>query len=269
MTTAASDGDIVLASEVKDILGEDSSDNNAIITLSIRRAEGAVRRYLRYDPVKRSRTEYYPQMSSRDNPGKVLEATESSAVFTNPETVRGAELQLLHIPVRTDTAIDLRVDYDARAGTKSGAFADSTQKVEGTDYWANYDGQDSNGDKICRDGIIRSFGLWPIQPGSIKVVYTAGYSSGELKGTDSVIDASPVWDAVLDEAVNRARKAILMKKSAILGYTAGPKIEERMGDYRYRVSDELSKELFGVKAFDLFPENVNKLERFVNYGFEL
>lgn len=263
------DGNYVLENDVKSILGETGSDYDTVITLSIFRAEGAVRRFLKYDPVRRSRTEYYPQSASRDQPGKVLEATETSAVFTSPETVRGSELQLMNIPVRTNVAIQLFVDYDARAGTKANAFPASTEKTEGTDYWANYDSQDSDGNKVCRDGIIRSFGLWPIEPGSIKVVYTAGYTDNELRGQDSVIDASPIWDAALDEAVNRARRAIVQQKSATLGYAAGPKIEERLGDYRYRISDRLSRELFGVRAFSLFPENIDKLQEFVHMGFDL
>jgi len=266
---SVSNGSIISAGDVVAILGETSNDNDTIISLSIRRAEGAVKRFLKYDPVKRARTEFYPQSTARERSGLVLESTDTHAIFTNPESVRGNELQLQHIPIRSDTAIQIWVDFGAKAGTKSGSFAASTKKTEGTDYWANYDANDSDGNAVCRDGIIRAYGLWPIEPGSIKVTYTAGYTSAEFRGTDSLIDASPIWDAALEEAVQRARKAILSKKSTKLGYLSGPVIEEKLGDYSYKVSDSISKELFGVAAFDLLTESMSKLQDFAHYGVEL
>ena len=268
---SALDGRIVLANDIKALLGEASSDNDALITLSIRRAEGAVRRYLKYDPVQASRTEYYPQSKSRGVQGAhALEATATHAVFTNPESTRGNELQLQHIPVRATVAMDLRIDYNAKAGTTAGSFAAATAKVEGTDYWANYDSTDTAGSSVCMDGIIRAHGLWPTEPGSVKVVYTAGYSATELQGQDALVDASPIWDAVIEETIQRAKKALVNKKSATLGYLAGPLISERLGDYNYKVSDKLAMELFGIRAFDLLPESIEKLsDGFVNYGYSI
>lgn len=268
---AISNGRIISGSDIKELLGETSSDNDAIITLSIRRAEGAIRRYLRYDPVFASRTEFYPQTDQRPGGGNlILEATATHAVFTTPESVRGTELQVQHLPIRGNPAIQLFVDYNAKAGTSSGSFASDTEKTEGTDFWANYDGVDSSGYRICRDGILRSHGLWPTEPGSVKIVYSAGYTAAELQGQDSVVDASPIWDACLEECIQRCKKALVNKKSSTLGYLAGPLTSERLGDYSYKVSDEIALKLFGIKAYDLLPESIEKLEDgFVNYGYSL
>src|SRR5690606_18761523 len=94
------------------------------------------------------------------------------------------ELQVQHLPIRYrdkdgSNAIDLRIDYDGRGGTRSGAFAANTQQTEGVDFWPNYDAQDSSGYQLCRDGVIRSEGRWPNQPGSVRITYTAGYTAEE------------------------------------------------------------------------------------------
>lgn len=266
---AVTDGSIVSGSSVKSILGETGSSNDAIISLSIRRAEGAVIRYLKYDPVQRLRTEFYPLSEAQITRGAgVWEATATQAIFKEYGGVSGSELQLKHVPLRS-AALDVRVDYNARAGTASGSFASATQQVEGSDFWPNYNGIDSDGNSYSLDGILRAQGSWPTSPGSIKITYTAGYSANELQGIDNLVNAAAIWDATLEEAVHRAREAILKKKSATIGYTAGPKIEERLGDYSYRISDSLSKELFGVHSFDLMRSSMVSLEEFVNYGYSM
>src|SRR5690606_32970226 len=98
-----------------------------------------------------------------------------------------SELQLTHLPIREfdengENGIDLRIDYDARSGTRSGSFAVDTKKEEGIDFWPNYDAHDVVGRRICTDGIIRSEGRWPSVSGSIKVIYVAGYTSDEFRG---------------------------------------------------------------------------------------
>jgi hypothetical protein len=139
------------------------------------------------------------------------------------------ELQIKNLPIRSIT--DLRVDYDGRFGKRVGSFSDGTIWVEGTDFWAQWDHQDSDGNPICMDGIIRAEGRWPDIPGSVKVTYVAGYSQEELHGQDSVINAYPIVDAVIDESVRRVHKAYSrMKKRA--GFV-GPLASEGMGDYNY------------------------------------
>ena len=267
---AVSDGRIIQGSDVKSLLGETGSDNDTIITLSIRRAEGAIRRYLRYDPVLASRTEFYPQTDSRVGGGNlIIEATATHAVFTTPESTRGTELQVQHLPIRGNPAVQLFVDYNAKAGTSVGSFPSDTEKVEGVDFWANYDSLDSDGYRVCRDGILRSHGLWPTEPGSVKLIYTAGYSALELQGQDATIDASPIWDTALEECVQRCKRALVNKKSSTLGYIAGPLLSEELGDYSYRVSDSIAQSLFGVKTYDLLPESMDRMESFVNYGIDL
>lgn len=264
-------GRIADLSEVLLVLGLDSSiteHERAVADWSLNRAEAAVRRCLRYDPVKTSRTEFYPLRDfSRGSREAVWEATSTEAYIRRLSEASTNELLVLHVPVRSSPAIDLRIDYDGRGGTRSGSFATSTKKVEGTDFWPNYDMVDSDGNSVCRDGIIRSEGRWPVNAGSIKIVYTAGYSAEELHGQDSVIDASPILDAVVVEASRRAKSVFLNKKSTRVGWTAGAFSSENLGDYSYSVgiTGQALDRLFGGK-YDVLPETVDKLADYVHFG---
>lgn len=244
----------------------------SIATEAWRRAEGAVIRHLRYNPVMSVRTEFYPNTNFALSGVGVWEANETQAYFRQVSAGSSDELQILGLPVREADStganpIDLRIDYDGRSGTRSGSFGASTQKVEGTDFHPNYDFIDSGSRKVCRDGIIRSEGLWPGQVGSVKIVYVAGYTVGELAGTDSVIDASAIREAAIDEAIRRVHKAYArMKKKT--GFGTGAFTGERLGDYSYTADAKLLSELIGSGS-DLLSETVLKLEPFLNYGVAL
>jgi hypothetical protein len=265
-------GTIVDPSEIILDLGLSASitdEERGIIQAAITRAEGAVKRYIRYDPTQQSRTEYYPSQNyARSHAGSVWEVSGGTAYQRNVSQESTSELQVRHIPIRSTPTIDLRVDYDGRSGTQAGSFGATSQKVEGTDFWPNYDRDDSSGDQVCSDGIIRSVGLWPTQAGSVKIVYTAGYSDEEMHGQDSIIDASPIMDAVVEEAIRRAKKAFVNMKQTVAGWVAGPMKSEKLGDYSYVLGDGVVDRLFG-STVDLTEETKEKLTEFVNYGYDL
>lgn len=248
--------------------GSVTEQERAIVSTAIQRAEASVKRYLKYDPVQASRTEYYP-MQNLDPAARraVWEVQDGFAYPRQLTTAATAELQVRHLPIRSSPAIDLRIDYGARSGTVSGSFADETLKAEGVDFWPNYDAVASDGNPICMDGVFRSVGSWPTEPGSVRVIYTAGYTPEELHGQDDVIDASPIAAAVLDEAVRRTRKAFISMKQAT-GWAAGTITGERLGDYSYTVDAATAQKMFGGMT-DLLPETMSMLEDFVNYGWML
>jgi len=261
---------IIETAEVLTDLGLSSSvtaQEYAIIEAAITRAESAVRRYLKYDPVQRTRTEYYPQTDfdylSR---GTVWESEGGQAYLRRIATAATDELQVRNIPIRSITS--LWIDYDGRAGTRAGAFAAETLKTEGTDFWPNYDGIDSDGHRICRDGIIRSEGMWPTTPGTVKLISIAGYTADELHGIDFSVDAGQIVEAVVAEAIRRAKKALMGMKSSALGWTSGPLSGEKLGDYSYTADSTLSTKLYGG-MYELMPETKEALESFVNYGYSL
>lgn len=261
---------IVDISEVLLELGLSNSatdEERAIVATAITRAEGAVKRHLRYDPVQRTRTEYYPHQDFRSAAREaVWEVNDTEAYLRHMAEAASTDLQVQHLPIRSITT--LHIDYDARSGSRSGAFGVSTLKVEGEDFWPNYDGLDSSGNKICRDGIIRSAGSWPNVAGSVKLVSVAGYTAKELHGQDTIVDASPIMDAVIDEAVRRAKKAFVNKKHARVGFAAGPITSERLGDYSVSYDSASANRLFGG-LYDLLPETSQTLSEFVNLGWPL
>ncbi len=242
-------------------------NERAIVIAAINQAEGAVRRHLKYDPAVLERTEYYPQMSMENLSHRgVWETNETHAFVRREANARTVELQIRHIPIRSISS--LRIDLDGRSGANPGSFPASTEQTEGTDFWPNYDAVDSQGNEICLDGIIRSFGAWPITPGSVKIVYTAGYTDEEFHGNESVIDATPILGAVISEATRKAKRIFVGMKSARIGFAAGPIVSERLGDYNYTVDGTTAKALFGSN-WDLMPETQAMLEDFINMGWVL
>jgi hypothetical protein len=249
-----------------------TDEERAMSILALQRAEGAIRRHLRYNPVQASHEEYYPLKNySLQLTEGIWESSETQAFIRHLSESVANELQVLHLPIRSVTS--LAVDFDGRSGAQAGSFTDVW--TEGTDFWPNYDGVDASNAKFCVDGIMRSQGTWPTNPGSVKLVYTSGYSEGEFRGADPSLDASPIWDAALSEAVRRAKRALSSKKSDNLGIIAGVIESERLGDYSYKIGSEVLNTIFGgaggsgAGVFDILPENMEKLNDYVNWGASL
>ena len=249
-----------------------TEEERAVVEQCVVKAEGAVKRHLRYDPVLRRRTEYYPSHDSvLGQAGSVWEVASTQAYLRQEASGQTSELQLRHIPVRSTPAMEVRIDYDGRSGTRAGSFAAETIKTEGEDYWANYDMVDSDGVKICQDGMLRSMGLWPLTTGTVRVEYTAGYTNAELHGEhaddiDVVLDASPIWAAVLEEAKRRVEQIMVRKKSKV-GWVAGPKTSESLGDYSYSIDSSLAKTLYG-SSVEVTDESKMLLQPFVHMGWD-
>ncbi len=226
---------IVDVSEVLLECGLSSSvtdEERAIANQAIAKAEGAIRSFLHYDPVRKTHTEFYPQQDTSQQRGySRWEAEGDQAIYRTVARAATTELQLVHIPIREITSIN--VDYGAKSGTADDAFDSETLKVEGTDYWANYDSVDSDGNSVCMDGIVRSYGAWPTTPGTVKVVYVAGYTEAEFHGQDGSIDVTPIWEAALNEACKRVRKIMSLRKKAGVGFSPGSLKSEKLGDYSY------------------------------------
>lgn len=251
--------------------GTITEEERAVVEQCIVKAEGVVKWFLRYDPVLRRRTEYYPASDGIfDQAESIWEVSATQTYLRQEISGQSSELQLRHIPVRSSPAMEVRIDYDGRSGTRTGSFAAETVKTEGEDFWVNYDMIDSDGLKICQDGLLRSMGLWPSAAGTVRVEYTAGYTNAELHGehaddVDVVLDASPIWAAVLEETKRRVEQ-IMVRKKKTMGWMAGPFSSESLGDYSYSIDTSLAKTLYGnVSA--LSDEAMMLLQPFVNMGW--
>lgn len=247
--------------------GSVTETERAIAQESLNDAESDVIRFLRFDPVQKSHTVYLPNMDfARQSRDYVWEVNDNEAYIRRLAEASTDELQLQHLPVRSITS--LFVDYDARSGTRSGSFAASTQWTEGTDFWPNHDLVDSDGNKVCRDGVLKSEGRWPNLPGSVKVTYVAGYTDAELHGTDAKLNARPIASVVLNESIRKMNQIYAWMKKTRGGFATGPFTSENLGDYSYSQDSALLqsylKSLAGLTA-----ESQDKLGEFVNWGWDL
>lgn len=243
-----------------------SDVERASVLMCLRAAHGAVRRFLKYDPCYTSHVEFYPQQAAPSETREYIWDTTPTTAYQRSAASSAAsdELQLKHMPVRS--IVSLKIDYDGRSGTKSGAFGAETVKTQGVDFWPNFDMLDSDGNPVCSDGILKSIGLWPQETGSVRVEYYAGYKPAEMRGQDSVIDATSIWEVCLDETTRRFLKLDSRKKKTLSGF-AGPLTSESMGDYSYTLNASLSQTLLG--GTDLLPESMEKLSDYFNYGIFL
>lgn len=254
---------IVTIAEARTYLGLASSISEAdegLLNMVIAGAHAAVRKFLQYDPeYKESRTEFYPRLQEyTDARMATLESDGERAYIDRISAGAGDILIVQHLPVRQVRA--LYVDENARHGTMSGAFAESTRLSEGVDFYPEYE---QSG--VCKSGIIRRVsGSWPATPGTVKITYECGYTAEELNGDADVFDARELKEGVL-LAITRAFKARkLEQKSTLAGWTAGPMTSESLGDYSYSV-DGSSVKFFNASAY-LTPETKEKLQEFRHYG---
>lgn len=231
---------IVTAADIRVLLGIESTiseDELGVLTLCHGWVEGLVKRWLKYDPEYKTHTEIHPRRNDL-NAGQgigVWDATSdgSKGVFERRGVARWHEyLMLDHIPLRAVSSV--YEDYDARHGTQGGAFGASSLLTVGDEYVPVWDMTDSDGNSVGRTGMIQRYGSsWPSDPGTVKVTYTAGYTSKELSGYDSVINASPIRMAVVQEVGTNFRRWWMRRKSSRLGHIPGVLKSEKLGDYSY------------------------------------
>lgn len=260
-------GTIVDVSEILLELGLSDSvtdEERALADMAITRVEGLVKAHLKYDPVQRTRIEYYPQQDfNLDARVAIWEATTTEAYLRRRTSAANVDLLIQHIPIRSVS--DLREDYDGRFGTRAGSFGADTAKVEGTDFWPMYEGQDADGNSLCRSGVIRKVGSWPTTPGSVRITYVGGYDDDELHGRGGIVDASPIVDVIISEASRKAKNALVNMKTTS-GWAAGPMESERLGDYSYKTGGLSTSRLFGGE-WGLMPDSMERLAEFVHYGW--
>lgn len=268
---------IVHPAELRTLLGLASSitdEERAVLNLIHPPAESKVKAYLGYDPEQRAGTEYYPRT---DVTGSVQEAGvwDVNAARTRAFLERSGDysdtLQLERVPLRS--VAEVLEDTSARYGQASGAFASGSALVSGEDYWIEWDEDD-----LCRSGCLIRNGAWPLERGTVRVNYRAGYSPDELAGratadgTDSVgnittngVDASGIKRAIYLTAVKSLNTWAMNKKKTRVGFTGGPLQSERLGDYSYTLGGGVTTELAGMLV-SLPPEAEDELEAFVNWG---
>lgn len=273
MTTIASEAE---ARASLGLMSTITDEERAMLNLFLPEAEGAVIGHLGYDPVQRSAVEYYPRADPSGGIGVVGSAWDVDSNHRRAELygVRGRApifptLQLERLPVRDVT--DLRIDYDGRFGQQTGSFGNASQKTKGTDFWMETDQPN-----YCPTGCLFANSQWPMEPGTVRVTYLAGYSPDELQGratttktedgiiTTARVNASPIKRAVLLTVSTAMQKWASLKKSKT-GWKPGGLSSEKLGDYSYTVGGTSAQTIAGLKV-ELPGTAIEILEPFVHWG---
>lgn len=275
MSTIASEAE---ARAVLGLLSSITDDERAMLNLILPQAEGAVIDHIGYDPIQRLGTEYYPRADPSGGIGIVGAAWDVSSNHRRAELygIRGRApmfptLQLERLPVREVT--DLRIDYDGRFGQQTDSFDNSSRKELGGDFWLEQDRPN-----YCPTGCLFANFQWPMEPGTVRVIYRAGYSPDELAGratsdatasdgtiTTARVNASPIKRAVLLTVTTAMQKWAALKKSSRTGWKPGGLSSEKIGDYSYTVGGSSAQTIGGLKV-ELPGTAIEILEPFVHWG---
>jgi hypothetical protein len=254
---------LVTSAECRVWLGLDSITelDRALLEMLIPMACGAVRQHLMYDPESGERIEFYPRA---ENTGLTVEAEDITWDSNGTKAFlsiagRNNVLQLEHLPVRSIS--EVKVDYNGGFGQESDTFGADTIWTAGTDYFL-----DITRSGLSMTGHLMSYRGWPLEPGTVKVTYTSGYSSDELAGRATTrIDASPIKNAALLTVAKAFKTAKVQGKQGWGGFAAGPLNSESLGDYSYSTDGNSVKAVTGMMV-SLPSEAVHLLQPFRHYG---
>jgi len=266
---------IITAAESRLVLGLASSITDAdrgLIELLLPQVNAAIRKIIHYDPEYKQHVEFYPQNEGqlRDVSGQ-WDSNGTVAYFQRND--HASLLQLAHLPVRSIE--QLKADYNGGFGQKADTFGDDTVLAAGTDYW-----MDQLQAGMNMTGHVFSNTAWPVEPGTVKVTYYAGYTQLELAGrsdqdeTDpeteadgTGFDAGGIKAAALKTMVHAFKHFKVMASGMnVNGTISGVLTGEHMGDYSYTKDLGLLKHGLDVAVP---PSAVEDLEPFIHYGVML
>jgi hypothetical protein len=194
-------------------LGETASDVQMGRLQFVKRGvEQMIRNFFGSNIISTTYTQYYPT----GNPFDI------TAGITKGMNI----LRLKNYPVTSITSIN--EDTQAKFGTATNAFPSGSLLTEGSDFFQVLEQDNWNRwGEVIRDNLC-----WPVEPGSIKVVYTAGWTQDQLRGHDSDPDktASDLHMAILQAIVENYTEIISMGGK---GGQSGPIKRERFVDEEY------------------------------------
>lgn len=178
---------ICTPSDVTTYLGIPSM--TALATLCQQMAEQSVKDYLGTQEIEQqSWTEYYPlDYAAAAQPGDPHYIVDSAYQRAIPGFYRSDNIiQLRQLAVRQITSVN--EDATGYFGQVAGSFGAGTLLTSGSDYYVKYETPAlSGGLPISWSGQIVRRSFWfPAIAGSVKVVYVAGFTAGELAGRWSV-----------------------------------------------------------------------------------
>lgn len=248
----------------------------AVLNYVHAQAESEVQQFLKYDPVQKSETEYYPRLTYTGE-GSVTEVWDVNTAHTRAIVKRLAtsqdNLQLERLPLRTVSS--LRVDHSGHWNTVSPAFEAGDAWTEGEDFYPKW-----HRASYCPTGIMEANGSWPTTPGSVQITYVGGYSRLELAGQAHATSASDQDGMITVRGVNAAgikRAVVLTVMAAMISWAQlkkktgtgllGMLESEKLGDYSYKLGGGGAGGILNTLLTVAMPPQAEAAaEPFRNYG---
>lgn len=224
--------------------------------------EKAIKQFLRWNPVYTSYTEYYP----KGEPGGADdEFVENYGSIPRRGGV-GDTLQLQQKFVRK-TPMRVFEQSGAWFGQATDADFDANELTYGEQWVLELD--DESG-MVSRSGKIIRVGRqqWPKSRGSVKVVYVAGFSDNEFKGTtggDDYTDASDIRLAVLNTLGKCYNEAKMHQYRQSTGRPGGLVASESIPGYSYSMPADVAMAMAGNLRV-LTPLAMDLLQPYRRYG---
>ena len=235
------------------LLNLDATD--PLLPLVRSHAEKLCKAYMGWDPERSEVTEYYP-LTERGGARNCWLGDWGS----RPST--GGRTAVLQLKRKWVLASGLAVSEYAGAYMGQSDQTDWTDLALGTDFILDLDD-----DNVSESGhLVNLGGAWPKQRGSVKVVYTAGFTATELDGTKTgdtdYTDASDLRLAVM-MAVAKVYNELKSQQKNTLTHAAGPVVSERLPDYQYAMEPVAARALMGM-SMGLPPACKEILHRYTN-----
>lgn len=179
----------------------------------------AIARYCRWSLVEKTLTSYLPL-----NPVAVGYHVPTADIGYGFGAVTSGRNRLQLPAMHVKSLVSINEDYGAKAGVGSEDFPSTTLLTAGDDYFLE---KDSGATYSESGGVIRVGCNWSSVPGTIKVVFVAGFSESELSGEFNGIRYATIREC--------ARAWITRQRENALVSSAGSDAliisRERLGDY--------------------------------------
>ena len=240
--------DIITDSELVAFL--DTNDADTLVPMVRREAERLCKHYMGWDPVRVELTEYYP---AAERGGDQFYQVGTWGLHDEI----GGRSNVINLQRAYVLASGLAVsEY---AGAFMGQYADAafTELTLGSQYYLDLDN-----DYLSLSGqLVRLGATWPKLRGSVKVVYTAGFSATEVSGAmgedTDYTDASDIRLAVLLTAMEVYNEAKAQRVRRSSSGASGPLKSETVPDYSYTRDAATGAYLQGMPTS--LPEEVTQI----------
>lgn len=182
---------------------DDNAQEYALLDQLRKYVEMAARKFVRHGIAQATYTEFQRKtdIATRDMGNASWELIGSKVYNTTYESYQGEYLQLDNVFARSITT--LHEDSNARFGAGSGDFGASTLLTNGTDYHLELDSS-----TMSRSGrVVRIGRSWSSRPGTIKIVYVAGFTAAELNDEYSFVKMALLEDIAEKFNMGRSQRA--------------------------------------------------------------